>query len=121
MVILDEDGVSGTYVLTLKGSSFSREEAMKYFYEMGLKELPKPDMVMTPEQLTQYEEKLTAKEAEIAAEKAKPAVRAEGAAAVAAGAEEAAPTTQVQREVPEAVVPAPAGEVVEKVQALLNG
>ena len=50
------------------------------------------------------------------AEKAEhePSLPAEGAAAVAAGAEEAAPTTQVQREVPEAVVPAPAGEVVEK-------
>ena len=44
VIILDEDGVSGTYVLTLHGTSFSRDETMKYFYEMGLTELPKPDV-----------------------------------------------------------------------------
>jgi len=57
------------------------------------------------------------------AEKAEhePSLPAEGAAAVAAGAEEAAPTTQVQREVPEAVVPAPAGEVVEKAAGPAEG
>jgi DNA-directed RNA polymerase subunit A' len=43
-VVLDEDGVSGAYTLTLQETSFSREEAMKYFYEMGLRELPKPDV-----------------------------------------------------------------------------
>jgi DNA-directed RNA polymerase subunit A' len=43
VIIMDEDGVSGTFVLTMKTTEFSREEAMQYFFEMGLTELPKPD------------------------------------------------------------------------------
>ena len=43
VIILDEDGVSGTFVLTMKATEFSREETMKYFFEMGLTELPKAD------------------------------------------------------------------------------
>lgn len=43
VIILDEDGVSGTFVLTMKSTEFSREETMQYFFEMGLTELPKPD------------------------------------------------------------------------------
>ena len=31
------------FALTLDSTEFSREEAMKYFYEIGIKELPKPD------------------------------------------------------------------------------
>jgi len=43
VIILDEDGVSGIFVLTMKSMEFSKEEAMQYFYEMGLSDLPKPD------------------------------------------------------------------------------
>jgi DNA-directed RNA polymerase subunit A' len=43
VIILDEDGVSGAFVLTMKATEFSREEAMQYFFEMGLTSLPKPD------------------------------------------------------------------------------
>ncbi len=43
VIILDEDGVSGAYILSMKSTSFSKEEAMKYFYEMGKTGLPKPD------------------------------------------------------------------------------
>ncbi len=43
VVVLEEDGVSGVYILTLDSTEFSKDEAMKYFYEMGIKELPKPD------------------------------------------------------------------------------
>ncbi len=40
-IILDEDGVSGSYILTMKNNKLNREEAMQYFYEMGITELPK--------------------------------------------------------------------------------
>ncbi len=43
VIILDEDGISGCFVLTLEGTEFSKKEAMKYFYEMDLTEIPKPD------------------------------------------------------------------------------
>jgi len=43
VIILDEDGVSGLYVLTLKSTEFSKEEAMQYFYEVGCTKIPKPD------------------------------------------------------------------------------
>ncbi|MFH1663436.1 MAG: DNA-directed RNA polymerase subunit A' [archaeon] len=43
VIILDEDGVSGTYVLTMKNAKLSKEEAMQYLYEMGITELPKPE------------------------------------------------------------------------------
>jgi DNA-directed RNA polymerase subunit A' len=42
VIILDEDGVSGTYILTMKNTKLNKEEAMQYFYEMGITELPKP-------------------------------------------------------------------------------
>lgn len=42
VIILDEDGVSGTYILTMKSTNLNKEEAMQYFYEMGATELPKP-------------------------------------------------------------------------------
>jgi DNA-directed RNA polymerase subunit A' len=42
VIILDEDGVSGTYVLTMDSTKLDKEEAMQYYYEMGLTELPKP-------------------------------------------------------------------------------
>jgi len=44
VIILDEDGVSGCYIMTLKSTKFSRDEAMKYAQIMGLTELPKPDL-----------------------------------------------------------------------------
>jgi len=44
VIILDEDGVSGCYIMTLKSTKFSKEVAMKYAQIMGLDELPKPDM-----------------------------------------------------------------------------
>ncbi len=43
VIILDEDGVSGLYILTLNSTEFSRDEAMRYFYEIGITDLPKPD------------------------------------------------------------------------------
>ncbi|MBN2067311.1 MAG: DNA-directed RNA polymerase subunit A' [Candidatus Diapherotrites archaeon] len=43
VIILDEDGVSGIFVLTLKSTEFEKEEAMKHFYEIGITSLPKPD------------------------------------------------------------------------------
>ena len=43
VIILDEDGVSGVYILTMKQSEFSRGEAMKILYEFGLTDLPAPD------------------------------------------------------------------------------
>ncbi|MBU2100749.1 DNA-directed RNA polymerase subunit A', partial [Candidatus Micrarchaeota archaeon] len=42
VIILDEDGVSGTYVLTMDSTKLDKEEAMQYYYEMSLTELPKP-------------------------------------------------------------------------------
>jgi len=44
VIILDEDGISGTYVLTMRQTKFTREEAMKYFYEIGITEIPEPDL-----------------------------------------------------------------------------
>ncbi len=41
VLILDEDGVSGCYVLTMKSTKLSKEETMQYYYEMGVTELPK--------------------------------------------------------------------------------
>jgi len=43
VIVLAEDGITGLFALTLDSTEFSREEAMKYFYEIGIKELPKPD------------------------------------------------------------------------------
>ncbi len=43
VIILDEDGVSGSFLLTLKSTVFSKEDAMKFFQMLGQSELPKPD------------------------------------------------------------------------------
>ncbi len=43
IIILDEDGVTGAYILTMDQTEFSKEKAYQYFYEMDLKEFPKPD------------------------------------------------------------------------------
>ncbi len=44
VIILDEDGVSSCFILTLKQTVLSREQAFKYFHIMGLEEIPKPDV-----------------------------------------------------------------------------
>ncbi|MBI2598320.1 MAG: hypothetical protein HYW50_03935, partial [Candidatus Diapherotrites archaeon] len=43
VIILDEDGVSGVFILTLASTQFSKDEAMKLFHMMGITDLPKPD------------------------------------------------------------------------------
>jgi DNA-directed RNA polymerase subunit A' len=43
VVILDEDGVTGSFILTLESTEFEKEKAMEYFYLIGLTEIPKPD------------------------------------------------------------------------------
>ena len=43
IVVLDEDGISGAFILTMDQTEFDKEKAYQYFYEMGLKEIPKPD------------------------------------------------------------------------------
>ncbi len=43
VIVLEEDGVSGVFVLTMKATEFSRPEAMQHFFKMGLTALPKPD------------------------------------------------------------------------------
>ncbi|MBU1939626.1 DNA-directed RNA polymerase subunit A' [Candidatus Micrarchaeota archaeon] len=44
VIILDEDGISGCYILTLKSTKFGKEKAMQYLHTAGVKDLPKPDM-----------------------------------------------------------------------------
>ncbi|MFH1224975.1 MAG: DNA-directed RNA polymerase subunit A' [Candidatus Diapherotrites archaeon] len=44
VIILDEDGISGCYILTLKSTKFNRETAMRYMQIAGVTEMPKPDM-----------------------------------------------------------------------------
>ena len=43
VIILDEDGVSGCFILTFKSTVFERDDAFRFFQIMGLKEAPKPD------------------------------------------------------------------------------
>jgi DNA-directed RNA polymerase subunit A' len=43
LIVLEEDGISGCFALTMKSTKFCREEAMKLFYALGITELPKPD------------------------------------------------------------------------------
>src|SRR3989338_3735539 len=43
IIVLDEDGVTGSFILTMHQTELTKEEAFKYFYEIGLKEFPKPD------------------------------------------------------------------------------
>lgn len=44
VIVLDEDGVSGMFLLGLNSTKFSKEEAMHYFYALGLEEFPEPDL-----------------------------------------------------------------------------
>ncbi len=44
VIVLDEDGVSGVYLLTLPSTKFSKSKAMQYFYDMNLTEIPEPDV-----------------------------------------------------------------------------
>jgi DNA-directed RNA polymerase subunit A' len=43
IIVLAEDGITGLFALTTNLMEFTRENAMAYFYEIGLKEIPKPD------------------------------------------------------------------------------
>ncbi len=43
VIILDEDGVSGCFILTLKNTVLTKEQAFRYFQIMGLEDIPKPD------------------------------------------------------------------------------
>jgi len=43
VIVCEEDGVSGIFVLSMKATEFSREEAMQYFFKIGVTELPNPD------------------------------------------------------------------------------
>ncbi|MCX6798884.1 MAG: DNA-directed RNA polymerase subunit A' [Candidatus Diapherotrites archaeon] len=43
IITLEEDGVSGVFVLTMQSTEFSKPEAMQYFYEIGITDPPKPD------------------------------------------------------------------------------
>ncbi|MEK6958387.1 MAG: DNA-directed RNA polymerase subunit A' [archaeon] len=43
VIILDEDGISGCFMLTMKQTTFSREDAFRFFQIMGLEDIPKPD------------------------------------------------------------------------------
>ncbi len=44
VIILDEDGVTAAFLMTLRTTKFTKGQAMHYFQVMGLDELPKPDM-----------------------------------------------------------------------------
>ena len=43
MIILDEDGVSGCFILTMKQTVLTKEQAFRFFQIMGLEDIPKPD------------------------------------------------------------------------------
>ncbi|MBI5553439.1 MAG: DNA-directed RNA polymerase subunit A' [Candidatus Diapherotrites archaeon] len=43
VIVFEEDGISGCVIMTMRNTVFSKEDAMKYFYMMGLTEIPKPD------------------------------------------------------------------------------
>jgi DNA-directed RNA polymerase subunit A' len=44
VIVLDEDQMSGAFTLSLKSTKFEKDEAMKYFYEIGITEIPEPDI-----------------------------------------------------------------------------
>lgn len=44
VIVLDEDGVSGCYILSQQSTKISREEAMHYFQIIGTVDPPKPDL-----------------------------------------------------------------------------
>lgn len=43
VIVFEEDGISGAFILTMKNTSFAREDAMQFFYEIGIDDPPKPD------------------------------------------------------------------------------
>ncbi|MCX8190395.1 MAG: DNA-directed RNA polymerase subunit A' [Candidatus Diapherotrites archaeon] len=43
IIVLEEDGISGAFILTLDKTEFDIEKAYQYFYEIGVSEIPKPD------------------------------------------------------------------------------
>lgn len=43
VIVPAEDLISAPFVLTLKQTKFKKDDAMKYLYEMGITELPKPE------------------------------------------------------------------------------
>jgi len=44
VIILDEDGVSGCFILTMKQTVLTKEQAFRFFQIMGLEDIPKPDL-----------------------------------------------------------------------------
>ena len=44
VIILDEDGVSGCFILTMKQTVFDKDKAFQFFQLMNLQEIPKPDV-----------------------------------------------------------------------------
>jgi len=44
VIVLDEDAVSGAFILSLDTTTFSREDAMKYYHIIGRDDLPEPDL-----------------------------------------------------------------------------
>ncbi|MCR4335618.1 MAG: DNA-directed RNA polymerase subunit A' [archaeon] len=44
VIILDEDGVSASFILTQKQTVFDKEKAFRFFQIMGLADIPKPDV-----------------------------------------------------------------------------
>ncbi|MEM4390847.1 MAG: DNA-directed RNA polymerase subunit A' [Candidatus Diapherotrites archaeon] len=44
VIIFDEDGVSGCFILTMKQTIFDKEEACKLFYMLGIEDIPEPDV-----------------------------------------------------------------------------
>ncbi|MFH1390728.1 MAG: DNA-directed RNA polymerase subunit A' [Candidatus Diapherotrites archaeon] len=44
VIILDEDGVSASFILTMKQTVFNKDRAFRFFQIMGLKDIPKPDV-----------------------------------------------------------------------------
>ncbi len=51
VIILDEDGVTGIYILTMKQTLFSRAEAMKLVHELGFNELPSSNKQITGKEI----------------------------------------------------------------------
>lgn len=44
VIVLDEDGVSGCFIMTMGPTSYDRDKAFRFFQLMELKEIPKPDV-----------------------------------------------------------------------------
>jgi DNA-directed RNA polymerase subunit A' len=43
VIIFDEDGVSGCFILTMKQTTFDKEEAFRFFQVLGINDPPEPD------------------------------------------------------------------------------